>query len=551
LQGSAAIPGVDRSTLRRETTSPGRRSVAIGGQAWLAIGLFVAAGVWTLLILFTPSFRFTMRWPRARVPIEMTGALTAVLVATLAYFRFAFTGVRALLLVAVAFLVLGINQFAFGVLVPPEAIGRDLDVYIWVWGRLIAGGLLLAGTLPRFRRPAVRKHPFFELLLGTAAATWLVVLGPVGLFVLGRHLPPLWGDGDVPASAINGAHPALSGIDVGLGLLGATVFLLAAARYSARSRTGTSAPALLGPALVLAAFSHVHYALMPTVFSGRISTGDLLRIAFHLLVVVGLMWEIRSAYIAERGRSMQLESAFAAERERVKELERLDRAHAEFLRLVTHELMHPIAAARSWIVTLRRRWDSLDDQGKREIVARLDAETARLRDLAEQAPDAGDAGTLLQPVLLGAHRVTDLVNQAGAAAEELNGRLRIYVDRVARTASVRADGTRILQTLRNLLLNAARHSGEGDVELSVFGDPQTVLFEVRDFGTGIAPKDLPHIFEQGYRGSGTRVDEGGTGLGLYICKRIVEAHGGAIWATSWPTQGTCVSFTLPVTRKTS
>ena len=87
----------------------------------------------------------------------MTGALTAVLVATLAYFRFAFTGVRALLLVAVAFLVLGINQFAFGVLVPPEAIGRDLDVYIWVWGRLIAGGLLLAGTLPRFRRPAVRK----------------------------------------------------------------------------------------------------------------------------------------------------------------------------------------------------------------------------------------------------------------------------------------------------------------------------------------------------------------------------------------------------------
>jgi signal transduction histidine kinase len=522
--------------------------MVLGGQAWLAIALFVAAGVWTLLILFTPSFRFTMWWPRARVPIETIGALTAVLVATLAYFRFAFTGVRALLLVAVAFLVLGINQFVFGVIVPPESITRDVDVYVWVWGRLISGGLLLASTLPRLRRPSSSKHPFLELLIGTAAATWLVVLGPVALFVVGPHLPPLWG-GDATVAAISGVRPALSGIDLGLGLVGAVMYLLAAWRCSVPHRDDESAPVLLGPALVIAAFSHIHYMLMPTVYSDRISTGDFLRIAFTVVVLIGLMWEVRRAYGAERDRSTRLQAAYMAQGERVRELERLDRARAELLRLVTHELMHPIAAARSWIVTLRRRWDTLDDRAKLEIVKRLDLETRRLRDLAERSPDEGEAGVLLQPVLLRSHRVTDLLAQAAKTAEDLNGRLRVHLDRVARGASVRADATRVLQTFRNLLANAARHSGDGDVELSVFADPQTVLFEVRDYGVGIAPKDLPHIFEQGYRGSDTHADDGGTGLGLYICKRIVEGHGGSIWATSWPQKGTCVSFTLPVVKE--
>jgi signal transduction histidine kinase len=74
-----------------------------------------------------------------------------------------------------------------------------------------------------------------------------------------------------------------------------------------------------------------------------------------------------------------------------------------------------------------------------------------------------------------------------------------------------------------------------------------VRVEVRDTGEGIAPADLPHIFERFYRGEKSRSREhGGAGLGLAICKGIVEAHGGRIWAEARSPHGTRVSFTLPI-----
>jgi signal transduction histidine kinase len=198
---------------------------------------------------------------------------------------------------------------------------------------------------------------------------------------------------------------------------------------------------------------------------------------------------------------------------------------------------------RGWIVTLERRWDDLDDARKLEIVKRLDAETARLRDLAEQAPDAADVRAVLEPVLQRVERVPELVEQAVGGGAELDGHVRVSVDGAARAASVRADGARILQVLRNLLSNAARHGGDSPTRLSVSADAREVLFEVTDFGPGISPEDLPHVFEQGFRGSGATAP--GEGLGLYICKGIVESHGGAIAADSVPGVRTTFRFTLP------
>jgi signal transduction histidine kinase len=297
------------------------------------------------------------------------------------------------------------------------------------------------------------------------------------------------------------------------------------------------------PALIIAAFSHLHYMLMPTVFSDRISTGDLLRVAFNVVVFVGLMWEVREAYLAERRRAGELESAFALERRRAEDLERIDRARADLFRLVSHELMHPVAAVRGWIVTLERRWDELDDDRKLAIIRRLDAETERLRDLAEQAPDAADVRSVLEPVLPRREHVTELVEQALGGAGQLQGRVRVAIDPVACEACVRADGARILQVLRNLLTNAARHGGDSRVQLAVYTSDRDVVFEVTDDGPGISAVDLPHVFEQGYRGAGGTAP--GKGLGLYICKGIVESHGGWIVAESVPDVRTTFRFTLP------
>ena len=536
---SAAVPSRTAAGVPLPT-----RGRTAGAPVGIVVGVFVVCLAWTVLILATPSFRFVADWPSARVPIETAGALVGVLVATLAYFRYANTGVPAMLLVALAFLVLAINQFLFGVVISPDVIARDLGVYVWTWGRIIAGSLLLAGTLARFRRPALRAHPLVDLLAGIAGVVALVALGPVILSAVGDHLPPVGAALDeATAAALAGARPNLSPADVVLGGIGAAIFFLAAARYAVTPVRGEPAFALLAPALVLAAFSHLHYMLMPTVFSDRISTGDLLRVAFHVVVFVGLMWEIRWAYLIERRRAGELESAFAAERRRADDLERLDRARADLFRLVSHELMHPVAAVRGWIVTLERRWDELDDARKLEIVKRLDAETERLRDLAEKAPDAADVRAVLEPVLPRRERVPELVEQAVGGARELDTRVRVFVDAVAREASVEADGARILQVLRNLLSNASRHGGDTAVQLSVFADADEVLFEVTDFGPGIAPAALPHVFEQGYRGPGTVVP--GAGLGLYICKGIVEAHGGTIAAESIPGVRTTFRFSLP------
>jgi signal transduction histidine kinase len=83
--------------------------------------------------------------------------------------------------------------------------------------------------------------------------------------------------------------------------------------------------------------------------------------------------------------------------------------------------------------------------------------------------------------------------------------------------------------------------------VAVYRDGSAVRVEVLDTGEGIAPADLPHVFERFYRSEKSRSREhGGAGLGLAICKGIVEAHGGRIWAEALNPHGTRVSFTLPI-----
>ena len=85
------------------------------------------------------------------------------------------------------------------------------------------------------------------------------------------------------------------------------------------------------------------------------------------------------------------------------------------------------------------------------------------------------------------------------------------------------------------------------MEVAVYREGPAVRVEVMDTGEGIAPADLPRVFERFYRGEKSRSREhGGAGLGLAICKGIVEAHGGRIWAEAVNPQGTRVSFTLPI-----
>ncbi|MBM7582552.1 signal transduction histidine kinase [Caldicoprobacter guelmensis] len=133
-------------------------------------------------------------------------------------------------------------------------------------------------------------------------------------------------------------------------------------------------------------------------------------------------------------------------------------------------------------------------------------------------------------------------------AEAQNGLLQLIVQRPLPQVYVKADSKRISQVIDNIIENSRRYipnNGQIVVGAKISG-PFLEVF-IKDNGEGVAPEDLPHIFESFYRGEKSRSQNyGGIGLGLAICKHIIEEHGGRIWAESIKGQGTTLYFTLPI-----
>jgi signal transduction histidine kinase len=110
------------------------------------------------------------------------------------------------------------------------------------------------------------------------------------------------------------------------------------------------------------------------------------------------------------------------------------------------------------------------------------------------------------------------------------------------------DSQRISQVLRNLLENAIAHTESGgDITVSASKQGNLIAVSVTDSGEGIPAEDIPHLFERFYRVDKSRTRAtGGSGLGLKIARRLVEAHGGTITVQSEPSKGSCFTFTIPI-----
>jgi two-component system, OmpR family, sensor histidine kinase BaeS len=124
---------------------------------------------------------------------------------------------------------------------------------------------------------------------------------------------------------------------------------------------------------------------------------------------------------------------------------------------------------------------------------------------------------------------------------------QIALELHAQPSPIHADATRLQQVLQNLLENALRHAPSGSkvlLRLDVLG--ADLRLEVRDFGVGIAPETLPHLFERFYRAEDSRSREtGGSGLGLAVVRAIVEAHGGTVNAANASGGGAVFGVHLP------
>ena len=227
-------------------------------------------------------------------------------------------------------------------------------------------------------------------------------------------------------------------------------------------------------------------------------------------------------------------------------LEDIERLRAEFLATVSHELRTPLATVRGSMSALLDESTSMHPAAMRQFHHIVLEQTDRMLALVTDLLDIARIETGTLPV---SPEPTDLAMLAGEAANSfrIGGRgHNLIVDIPPDLPWVMADRARIVQVLGNLLTNAARHSPEAST-INVVARPREmhVLVSVTDEGRGIPADSLPLLFRKFSRLESE--DQGGdTGLGLAVCKGIVEAHGGRIWAESEGRGlGARFSFMLP------
>ena len=145
-------------------------------------------------------------------------------------------------------------------------------------------------------------------------------------------------------------------------------------------------------------------------------------------------------------------------------------------------------------------------------------------------------------------RSQDLVSVVTECAQAFEALARAHAISLRLDVPARAEATfdtdRILQVLSNLVRNAIQFTpAGGNITFSLVAQPRGCRVSVTDTGTGISPTDLPHVFERFHQAPNS--DRRGLGLGLYISKAIIDAHGGRIWAESELGHGSTFSFTVP------
>ena len=226
-------------------------------------------------------------------------------------------------------------------------------------------------------------------------------------------------------------------------------------------------------------------------------------------------------------------------------LEELERMRAEFLAIVSHELRTPLTSIKGSTATVLGGSQVFGPAEMLEFFRIIDEQAEQMSGLIGDLLDAGriETGTLSvspEPSEVGA-----LVDQARNTFLSGGGRHTILVDLPSDLPRVMADRQRIVQVLNNLLSNAARHSPESSpIRVAAKRDGVHVEISVSDDGRGIPPDRLPQLFRK-YAGAGD--EECGSGLGLVICKGLVEAQGGRIWTSSdGRGQGARFTFTVPV-----
>jgi two-component system, OmpR family, phosphate regulon sensor histidine kinase PhoR len=224
-------------------------------------------------------------------------------------------------------------------------------------------------------------------------------------------------------------------------------------------------------------------------------------------------------------------------------LRELDKMRSEFVSAVSHELRSPMTVVAGIADILEKRYDDLPLESRIELIETLGREARRLTRLVSDVLDLESTNRSAEGLRIESIDLAELARES-AADGGLAHRTRLIAE--AGNAIVSVDRDRIKQVILNLLSNAAKFSGEGaPITLSVLPQKHFVQVTVSDQGPGIAEAEQHLLFQRFSRLAHTSAGHPGSGLGLYLCKAMVERHGGRIWVDSVAGAGATFGFTIP------
>ena len=219
----------------------------------------------------------------------------------------------------------------------------------------------------------------------------------------------------------------------------------------------------------------------------------------------------------------------------------------EFLSIVSHELRTPLTAIKGCARTLLRHGQALDPATSQQLLHDIDQEAERLHRLVENLLELSRAGSASATLHAEPTAVETLIRRVVADVTPRAGARRFRLRLAPDLPSPRIDAVRIEQVIRNLVDNAVKYSPpDGVIDIAATHAEGAVVVVVSDSGPGIAPEYRERVFDRFFRVEPPGMNAGGAGLGLAICRRFVELHGGTLELEPAQARGASFRFTLPV-----
>ena len=254
--------------------------------------------------------------------------------------------------------------------------------------------------------------------------------------------------------------------------------------------------------------------------------------------------EIFSEQIAVSIQNIHL---LAAEAKARQEAEQSNQLKIQFLGMISHELRTPLTSIKGFTTTLLSPERSWDAANQKSFLSVIDEETDKLSDLIDQLLNLAQLTAGRLRVQIERCQMSDIMTILNAQLETLTGDHSLILELPADLPSIMVDAKRIAQVIGNLLGNAAKYSPLNTI-IRLSARPVNTMLEVivSDEGYGIKPEDRLSVFEAFYQlNYSTNSSKKGAGLGLAICKGLIEAHHGQIWIIDRPEPGTSIAFTVP------